>query len=208
MRLPIPARKSSSWVCSHGSATVRQTEVVERVAGSLAKNSIHGAVSAQANVAAALASTLAIIPLRPPAASAHLRLIRASSTHNIDGVLMVMPSKTSRLTLPPLVIRKTFGSGQGGVYVSSRSTAAGLRTIMPCAASPPINFCQDQVVTSNLSHCRSMAKTAEVASQNVNPWRSAAIQSASGTRTPDEVPFQVKTTSRALSTWLRSGRPP
>ena len=31
----------------------------------------------------------------------------------------------------------------------------------------------------------------------VRPWRSAAIQSASGTRTPDVVPFQVKMTSRA-----------
>ena len=53
-----------------------------------------------------------------------------------------------------------------------------------------------------------MAKAAEVASQIVSPSRSAAIQSPSGTRTPLVVPFQVKTTSRAKSTWVRSGRSP
>ena len=37
-----------------------------------------------------------------------------------------------------------------------------------------------------------------MASQIVRPSRSAAIQSAFGTRTPEVVPFQVKTTSRVL----------
>ena len=45
----------------------------------------------------------------------------------------------------------------------------------------------------------SCAKAAEVASQIVRPVRSAAIQSASGTRTPLVVPFQVKTMSLAGS---------
>ena len=45
----------------------------------------------------------------------------------------------------------------------------------------------------------SIAKTAEVASQIVSPSRSAGIQLPSGTRTPEVVPFQVKTTSRAKS---------
>ena len=39
------------------------------------------------------------------------------------------------------------------------------------------------------------AKAALVASQITTPSRSAAIQSASGTRTPEVVPFQVNTTS-------------
>ncbi len=71
---------------------------------------------------------------------------------------------------------------------------------MPWAASPPIVFCQDQVTTSSFSQGRSMAKAADVASQIVRPRRLGAIQSASGTRTPDVVPFQVKTTSRSPST--------
>ena len=52
----------------------------------------------------------------------------------------------------------------------------------------------------------SWAKAAEVASQIVRPVRSAAIQSASGTRTPLVVPFQVKTTSLAGSIAAEVGR--
>ena len=76
---------------------------------------------------------------------------------------------------------------------------------MPWAASPPRTFCQDQVTTSSLSKGSAMAKAAEVASQIARPWRSAGIQSPSGTRTPEVVPFQVKTTSRSKSTAERSG---
>ena len=79
---------------------------------------------------------------------------------------------------------------------------------MPCAASPPSTFCQDQVTTSSFSHATSMAKTAEVASQIAKPWRSSGIQSPFGTRAPEVVPFQVNTTSRAQSTAARSGSAP
>jgi hypothetical protein len=43
------------------------------------------------------------------------------------------------------------------------------------------------------------AKAAEVASQIVSPLRPAGITSPEGTRTPEVVPFQVKTTSRSQS---------
>ena len=66
---------------------------------------------------------------------------------------------------------------------------------MPCAASPPSTFCQEKVTTSSLAQSSGCAKQADVASQMVRPSRSAAIQSAFGTRTPEVVPFQVKTTS-------------
>src|SRR5579863_3965791 len=79
---------------------------------------------------------------------------------------------------------------------------------MPCAASPPSAFCQENVTTSSLPQSSGWAKAAEVASQMVSPLRSAAIQSALGTRTPDVVPFQVNTTSVAGSTLLRSGNSP
>ena len=54
----------------------------------------------------------------------------------------------------------------------------------------------------------SSARSADVASQKVNPDRSSGIQLPSGTRTPVVVPFQVKITSREKSTFARSGKCP
>ena len=80
---------------------------------------------------------------------------------------------------------------------------------MPWAASPPSTFCQEKVTTSSFGQSSACAKAAEVASQIVSPSRSAAIQSASGTFTPEVVPFQVKTTSRVrVSTAWRSTMSP
>ncbi len=79
---------------------------------------------------------------------------------------------------------------------------------MPCAASPPSAFCQEKVTTSSLGQSSFCANAAEVASQMVRPSRSALIQSALGTRTPEVVPFQVKTMSEAGSTLPRSGISP
>src|SRR4029453_4145121 len=79
---------------------------------------------------------------------------------------------------------------------------------MPCAASPPSAFCQEKGTASSFGHSSACAKQAEVASQIVRPCRSAAIQSALGTRTPEVVPFQVNTTSLLGSTLARSGNSP
>src|ERR1043165_7917345 len=79
---------------------------------------------------------------------------------------------------------------------------------MPCAASPPSAFCHEKVTTSSLAQSRGCANAAEVASQIVTPSRSAAIQSAFGTRTPEVVPFQVNTMSDFGSTLERSGSVP
>ncbi len=79
---------------------------------------------------------------------------------------------------------------------------------MPCAASPPSAFCQEKVATSSLAQSSGWAKAAEVASQIASPSRSSAIQSPFGTRTPEVVPFQVKTTSFVQSTLDRSGNSP
>jgi hypothetical protein len=59
-----------------------------------------------------------------------------------------------------------------------------------------------------LSQGRSTANAAEVASQMVSPSRASLIQPPSGTRTPEVVPFQVKTTSCPGSTAPRSGSAP
>jgi hypothetical protein len=155
-----------------------------------------------------LASARAISAGCPPTDSAHFSESSASSTHSIEGVLIVSPRKRPSLSLPFAVSRKIFGNGQGGVQLSSRSTARGDSASMPCAASPPSTFCQDQVTTSSFSQGSAMAKAAEVASQMVRPLRSGRIHSPSGTRTPEVVPFQVKTTSRLGLTCPRSGSSP
>ncbi len=49
-------------------------------------------------------------PLGPFAASSI-----ASSTHSIEGVLIVSPRKIPSISLPFAVSRKSLGSGQGGV---------------------------------------------------------------------------------------------
>ena len=51
---------------------------------------------------------------------------------------------------------------------------------MPWPPSPPMTFCQEKVVTSSLSHGRSCANAADVASQSVRPARSAGIADAVG----------------------------
>src|SRR5215212_560468 len=79
---------------------------------------------------------------------------------------------------------------------------------MPCPASPPSAFCQENVTTSSFGQSSFCAKAAEVASQMVRPSRSALIQSPLGTRTPEVVPFQVKTMSDAESALLKSGISP
>ncbi|CEG09259.1 hypothetical protein BN961_02683 [Afipia felis] len=79
---------------------------------------------------------------------------------------------------------------------------------MPWPPSLPSAFCQEKVVTSSLAQSSFCANAAEVASQIVRPSRSAAIQSAFGTRTPEVVPFQVKTMSEFLSALARSGMSP
>ena len=43
---------------------------------------------------------------------------------------MVSPLKMPSISLPPLVRRKILGSGQGGVWLSSRATARGLKISM------------------------------------------------------------------------------
>jgi hypothetical protein len=64
------------------------------------------------------------------------------------------------------------------------------------------------VTTSSLSNGSGMAKAAEVESAIIRPSRSSRIQSPSGTRTPEVVPFQVKMTSLDWSIAARSGSAP
>ena len=106
---------SASNAVNHGAVTRRQMEVQERVAGSVARKSTQGVRSTQAATAARFASLRAIRPGSPPTLSAHRNPSNASSTQSMLGVLMVSPLNTPAASLPPLVRRNTFGSGQAGL---------------------------------------------------------------------------------------------
>ena len=86
----------------------------ERVFGSLARKSTQAVCSTHFATAERFASERLIRPGRPPSRSAQSRPSRASSTQSSDGVLMVAPVKMPLMSLPPLVSRKTFGSGHAG----------------------------------------------------------------------------------------------
>ena len=93
------------------------------------------------------------------------------------------------------------GRGDAGHLTEHALAPAGDKADAP---SPPSTFCQLKVVTSSLAQSISIAKAEEVASQMVRPLRSAGMASAFGTRQPEVVPFQVKTTSRSKSTFEKS----
>ena len=145
----------------------------DRVAGTSARNVAQSLRATHAATAARLASLRRISPGNPPTLSAQRNPSNASSTHSMDGVLIVSPLNTPSASFPPDISRKIFGSGQAGVCVNSRSTARGDSASMPCAASPPSTFCQDQVTTSSLLHGKSIANAADVASQITSPSRSS-----------------------------------
>ena len=184
-----------------GSTIFRQTEVLERVAGSTAKKSIHGVLAAQSASTVKLAS-----------ARAHQALEPADRLRPVQRVEIVLDAehrrRVDRLADEDAVDQlAALGHAEDlrqrpGRRCSSRAgrRRAGDRISMPCAASPPSAFCQEKVTTSSLSKGSAWAKAADVASQIVRPARSAGIQSPFGTRTPEVVPFQVKTTSREKST--------
>ncbi len=186
----------------------RHTDVLERYSGSRARNSAQSERATKSAKTSKLARLRAIMPRKPPTDFAQFSASITSSTHIMDGVLIVSPTKMPSFSLPFAVMRKIFGIGLSGTKLSSRSTARGPRIRTPCAASPPSAFCHENVTTSSLSHGRSIAKAAEVASQIVSPVLSAAIQSPFGTQTPDVVPFHAKTTSRFLSARDKSGKSP
>ena len=203
MALAKAAWPAASRARKPGSAIFRQTEVGERVAASSARKSTQGLASTQAAMAARLASRAGDQGRQAADALGPAQPVEGILDHSIEGVLIVSPWKMPSISLPPLLSWKIFGSGQAGCRLSSRATARGRQRDHAVGASPPSTFCQDQVTTSSFAQGRSMAKTAEVASQMVSPSWASGIQSPSGTRTPEVVPFQVKTTSRSESTWRR-----
>src|SRR5215831_14884977 len=110
-------RKRSSQLirANHGSTISSCGEVEEIVAGSSARNRTQDEAATHALIVARLRSERATSPSSPPILSAHFSESSASSTHSIEGVLIVSPRKTPSISLPLLVSRKSLGKGQGGV---------------------------------------------------------------------------------------------
>src|SRR3954466_2285658 len=113
--LTILKRSSGDSEQNHGSVISSWIDVQDRVAGSFARKRSHGERSAQAATVARLPSARATSPSSPPTDSAQRSESIASSTHSIDGVLIVSPRKIPSISLPPEVMRNIFGNGQGGV---------------------------------------------------------------------------------------------
>ena len=62
----------------------------------------------------------------------------------MEGVLITEPWNKAWSSDPFFVMRKILGKGRfSGVKDSKRSTARGLRMMVPCAPSPPSAFCHE-----------------------------------------------------------------
>jgi len=129
----------------------------------------------------------------------------ASSTQSSEGRVYRVSAEDALVHLAGAGQLEQLGKGQFGRWDSSRAMARGLSTSMPWAASPAQCLLPGPGNDVELLPGSSMANTADVASQMTSPSRPAGIHSPSGTRTPEVVPFQAKTTSRPKST-VRGGR--
>src|SRR5580704_2094458 len=87
-----------------GSLIFRQMEVLERLHFSSARNAAQDDWATHSSIHCRFALDRAMSAGKPPMDSAHFKLSRASSTHNMDGVLMVSPWKMPAINLPPLAI--------------------------------------------------------------------------------------------------------
>src|SRR5690242_16895568 len=94
------------------STTLRQMEVFDRTEGSAARKPAHDDLATQLSKARRFAVERAIRHGKPPIDSAHLSPSKASSTHNMEGVLIVSPSKIPAINLPALVIWNSFGTAR------------------------------------------------------------------------------------------------
>src|SRR5471032_130 len=111
--LATSALASAARASNQGSVIVRQTEVLDRDAGSRARNPAQLDLATQSSSSLRLALERAIRAGRPPRPSAQPSASSQSSTATIDGVLMVSPWKMPSVGLPLEVMRKILGSGQG-----------------------------------------------------------------------------------------------
>src|SRR3954451_6411374 len=106
-------------------------------------------------------------------------ILNRQHRRRVDGLAL----EQSLIELAVLGQAEQLGQGPGWQVAFQASHGAGPQTSTLCAPSAPRPFCHDNVTTSSLSQGRSMTKAAEVASQMINPLRSAEIHSPSGTRT-------------------------
>ena len=115
IRFTASACASASSVVNHGADSFRQIEVEERAARVFRQeiDPVRARDPFRDGGEIGLAER-AISAGRPPMRSAQRNPSSASSTHSIEGVLMVAPLNMSSISLPPEISRKIFGSGRGG----------------------------------------------------------------------------------------------
>src|SRR5579872_3654100 len=87
-----------------GSLILRQIEVLDRLGFSSARNAAQDDCATQSSMAFRLALDRAMSAGKPPMDSAHFKPSRASSTHSMEGVLMVSPWKIPPINLPLFAI--------------------------------------------------------------------------------------------------------
>ena len=108
---------------NQGSTILKQTEVVDRMAGEVARNSIQGVIATQSSIIEKFYLFRRISSSAPPIASAHNNESKISSIHNIEGVFIVSTSKNPFIGSLFFFILKIFGIGHFGFQRIGRGPA-------------------------------------------------------------------------------------
>ncbi|RZJ28528.1 MAG: hypothetical protein EON85_08790, partial [Brevundimonas sp.] len=148
IRVTRSRRVSSSIAITRGSTIFRQTDVVDRMSGVSARYLTHAVRETHASSAAAFASVRAISASRPPTDRPHSTPSIQSSSVQTEKVFSIDPAPNNRSNPLSSRRRRTLGTGLGGSYRSSRSTARGDNAATPRPASPPSAFWKLKVTTS------------------------------------------------------------
>ena len=192
-----------------GSTTFMHTEVLERIAGSLARKSIHGVFAFQSASTLVLASARAISALRPPIDSRPVQrveiILDAQHRRRVDGLALedaldqlagLGHAENLRQRPRRLVALEPLHRARGQDEHAVRRLAA--QRLLPGE--------RHHIELGPVERLGEGGRGGVADGQAFAARR--LIQSALGTRTPEVVPFQVKTMSDAGSALARSGMSP
>ena len=185
-RRPARLRDAASpWAPPSGRRSSGSSDVQERWALSSARNATQGERDTQASMAALVAfgavgqrrqATDALRPFQGVEA-----ILDREEGGCVEGLALEDAfDQPAILGQAENWAAATMACGSPGALM-----ARGLSAIMRCWASLPSAFCHDQVVTSSLSQGSAMAEGARGRKTIARPHGCGAMQSASGTRTPE-----------------------